>query len=72
MGVEQTAWAGWADEVAEVALDQGISAYPPPWTAEGKDLSVVSRKPVPLDELLSIHHEAATTIGESRDGDDNR
>ncbi|HWS31320.1 MAG TPA: DUF2625 family protein [Actinoplanes sp.] len=62
-------WPGWVDEVTRVALDQGISTYPPPWTVEGKDLAAVSRKPVPLTELVSIQHEAATTECASRDSD---
>ncbi|MEU8284681.1 DUF2625 family protein [Micromonospora sp. NPDC048905] len=52
-------WPGWEVEVANVALDQGIHTLPPPWTREGKDLSVVSRKPIPLAELVSIHQMVA-------------
>nr|WP_305069378.1 hypothetical protein [Micromonospora sp. MP36] len=50
-------------EVAGVALDRGISAWPPPWTREGKDLSVVSRKPIPLAELVSVHQDTARQLG---------
>jgi hypothetical protein len=56
-------WPGWEAEVAGVALDQGISALPPPWTREGKDLSTVSRKTVRLAELVSVHHEFARQLG---------
>ncbi|MEU4479371.1 DUF2625 family protein [Micromonospora sp. NPDC023966] len=56
-------WAGWEAEVASVALDQGISAWPPPWTREGKDLSAVSRKPIRLAELVSVHQDAARQLG---------
>ncbi|MEU7792849.1 DUF2625 family protein [Micromonospora tulbaghiae] len=56
-------WPGWEAEVAGVALDQGISAWPPPWTREGKDLSAVSRKPILLAELVSVHQDAARQLG---------
>ncbi|MGW3789197.1 DUF2625 family protein [Micromonospora chokoriensis] len=56
-------WPGWETEVASVALDQGISALPPPWTREGKDLSAVSRKPIRLAELVSVHQDAARQLG---------
>ncbi|MGC4784918.1 DUF2625 family protein [Micromonospora zamorensis] len=56
-------WPGWEAEAASVALDEGISALPPPWTREGKDLSVVSRKPIRLAELVSVHQEFARQLG---------
>ncbi len=56
-------WRGWEAEVAAVPLDRGISALPPPWTAEGKDLSTVSRKPIPLAELVAVHQEIARQLG---------
>ncbi|MEH0845862.1 DUF2625 family protein [Micromonospora sp. CPCC 205711] len=56
-------WPGWESEVASVALYQGISAWPPPWTREGKDLSAVSRKPIRLAELVSVHQDAARQLG---------
>ncbi|GAB2591759.1 hypothetical protein Aab01nite_38590 [Paractinoplanes abujensis] len=56
-------WPGWEAEVAGVALNQGISARPPPWTRGGKDLSAASRKPIPLAELVSLHRDAARQPG---------
>ncbi|OJF10410.1 DUF2625 family protein [Couchioplanes caeruleus] len=56
-------WPGWEAEVAGVALDEGISAVPPPWTREGKDLSVVSRRPIRLTELVSVQQETARQLG---------
>ncbi|MEV6602012.1 DUF2625 family protein [Actinoplanes sp. NPDC051346] len=56
-------WPGWEIEVAGVALDEGISAWPPPWTKEGKDLSVVSRRPIRLTELVSVQQETARQLG---------
>ncbi|MCE0537686.1 DUF2625 domain-containing protein [Kineosporia rhizophila] len=48
-------WSGWADEVAGTRLDQGIHTWPPPWTAEGKDLGTVSRRAISMTELISFH-----------------
>ncbi|GAA1846407.1 DUF2625 family protein [Asanoa iriomotensis] len=56
-------WPGWEAEVAGVALDEGISLLPPPWTREGKDLAAVSRKPIPIAELISVHHDVAQQLG---------
>ncbi|MFI6065925.1 DUF2625 family protein [Micromonospora sp. NPDC051227] len=60
---ETLRWPGWEGEVASVALDQGIHTLPPPWTREGKDLSAVSRKPIRLAELVSVHQEFARQLG---------
>ncbi|MFI6258206.1 hypothetical protein F4558_003030 [Micromonospora profundi] len=50
---EEVRWSGWTDEVAACGLDQAIHTWPPPWTREGKDLSTVSRRPVPMSEMLA-------------------
>jgi hypothetical protein len=55
-------WPGWETEVAALDLDHGISAFPPPWTAEGKDLSVVSRRPVPLAEIVAVNEDVVRQI----------
>ncbi|MGP4029991.1 DUF2625 family protein [Actinomadura sp. 3N407] len=56
-------WPGWKTEVATLGLSEGIHAWPPPSTVEGKDLSKVSRKAVPMAELVSFHHELARQLG---------
>lgn len=56
-------WPGWKTEVEALRLDEGIHAWPPPSTEEGKDLSEVSRKAVPMAELVSFHHEMARQLG---------
>ncbi len=56
-------WPGWESEVAAVPLDCGIHTWPPPFTVEGKDLSVASRKVIPFTELVSFHHEMARQLG---------
>lgn len=55
-------WPGFADEVAALALDQGLSLWPPPFTVEGKDLATVSRRPVPFVELLVFYDDAAAQL----------
>ncbi|MEU8283758.1 DUF2625 family protein [Micromonospora sp. NPDC048905] len=61
---ETLRWPGWEGEVSGVALDEGIHTWPPPWAVEGKDLSVVSRKAIPIAELVSFHHETARQLSE--------
>jgi hypothetical protein len=56
-------WPGWQADVAALALDQGFSVWPPPFTKEGRDLSVVSRKAVPLAEVVSLYQDAARQLG---------
>jgi hypothetical protein len=43
-------WPYWEAEVPTTAPDQGVSAWPPPFTWEGKDLSTVSQKQISLAE----------------------
>lgn len=59
---ETLRWPGWEQEVADLLLDQGIHTWPPPSTVQGKDLSAVSRKAIPLAELVSFHHEWARQL----------
>jgi hypothetical protein len=61
-------WAGWEREVAEVGLGEGLSLYPPPFSAEGADIAAVSRSPVPFSELLGFYEAAAAELGEAVDG----
>jgi hypothetical protein len=57
-------WPGWQQEVASVPTDHGIHTWPPPWSAEGRDLSTVSRKVVPMAELVYFHHEVARQLSD--------
>lgn len=56
-------WAGWQAEVRPLRLDQGIRLDPPPFTVEGKDVSRVSRRVVPWDELPPMYDDAASHMG---------
>lgn len=62
---ETLRWPGWQDEVAACPSDRGIHTWPPPWTREGKDLGAVSRKAMPIAELISFHADAARQVGAS-------
>lgn len=55
-------WPGWEHEASEVSLDRGLSLYPPPFTTEGADLSLVSRCAVPFAELTYFYDEAAAQL----------
>ena len=55
-------WHGWEAEAESLQLDQGISVFPFPFTKEGRDLSRVSRRPVPIAELLTLWDELATQL----------
>jgi Protein of unknown function DUF2625 len=54
---------GWEDEVAQLSLAQGIHAWPPPSTVEGRDLASASRAPIPVAELVSFHHDMSRQLG---------
>ena len=59
-------WPGWESEVLRLGLDQGIHTDPPPWTREGRDLSTVSRKTMPMAELVASHHEMARQLSRNQ------
>jgi hypothetical protein len=55
---ESLRWPGWEREAAGLNPEQGISVIPFLWTKEAHDnLAATSRRPVPMRELLSLHHE---------------
>lgn len=37
-------WRGWQDEVGALRTDEALATWPPPFSAEGQDLSAVSRR----------------------------
>ncbi|WP_329126530.1 DUF2625 family protein [Streptomyces sp. NBC_01465] len=52
-------WDGWGDEVSVLNGRQGLSFYPPLWSAEGRqDLSATSRRAVPMAELLGVSRDS--------------
>ncbi len=59
---ETLRWPAWEDEVTATAPDQGISAYPPPWSGEGRHLATVSRMPIPLAQLVAYYEDTAQQL----------
>jgi hypothetical protein len=55
-------WPGWQDEVAPLGGDRALSLYPPPWTVEGKDVSKVSRRGVPVGELFHMQMDVRSQL----------
>jgi len=56
-------WPGWEAEVRSLQPREGISAYPFPFTAEGKDVAAASRRAVPFVELIGLHNDMVRQIG---------
>jgi hypothetical protein len=53
---EGVRWTGWRDDMPGLALDQGMSTFPPLCTREAQDdIDATSRKPVPISELFSLY-----------------
>lgn len=55
-------WPGWQDETSTLGVRQGISVYPPPFTAEGREIGSASRRPVPYRELLEFYADMAAQL----------
>ncbi|TQF13555.1 DUF2625 family protein [Myxococcus llanfairpwllgwyngyllgogerychwyrndrobwllllantysiliogogogochensis] len=55
-------WSGWSEDVSRLSPDEGFSLHPPLWTAEGKDPALVSRRAVPMTELLNVQLEFARQL----------
>ncbi|HUR24058.1 MAG TPA: DUF2625 family protein [Acidimicrobiales bacterium] len=68
MFYEHLRWPGWEAEIASLALDQGLSLVPPPFTTEGRDLSKVSRRPIPIVELISYWEDVAQQLKDVPNG----
>ncbi|MDR0848203.1 MAG: DUF2625 domain-containing protein [Propionibacteriaceae bacterium] len=56
-------WDGWQDEVSALPLNCGIGFFPFTFTAEF-DLATASRSVVPMRELIALHIEIASKMGE--------
>jgi len=61
-------WDGWEETAEELTAAQGISAYPPPFAAEGKPGAVVSRAVVPLAEVVESGFRFAEQLKEHPNG----
>ncbi|WP_051288966.1 DUF2625 family protein [Mycobacterium sp. URHD0025] len=47
-------WPGWQDDVAALAVDQGYTLTPDPYTVEGRDKSQVRKGVVPMAEICRV------------------
>jgi hypothetical protein len=55
--------------VAALTAGEGISRYPPPWSAESHNGTVpVRRSPASLTELASSHQESARQLADLPNG----
>lgn len=61
-------WPGWELEVDQLAPDQALASYPPPFAAQGGDLSKVRRSAVPATELFAFLDDAARQLAAVADG----
>ncbi|MGI5372810.1 DUF2625 domain-containing protein [Streptomyces sp. CA-251387] len=51
-------WDGWRSEVSALNGRQGLSFFPPLWSAEARqDLPATSRRAVPMTELLGLSRD---------------
>lgn len=56
-------WPGWRDEVPGLTGGEGLSLYPPLWSAEAhQDLAATSRAVVPLGELLGFARDTSLQL----------
>lgn len=61
---ENARWPEWREEVGAMSLDQGMSIRPPLWSKE-YETEEVSRKPVPMVELLAMQLDFAAQFAAS-------
>ncbi|MFF4102895.1 DUF2625 family protein [Streptomyces sp. NPDC001903] len=60
---ESLRWEGWRSEVAVLDGRQGLSFFPPLWSAEARqDLSATSRRAVPMAELLGLNRDSCLQL----------
>jgi hypothetical protein len=63
-------WPTWRTEVAELGLRAGISVYPFLWSQEAQeDMAATARKPIPLDQILSVHTASCDQLGLAQPGE---
>ncbi|MFE5774065.1 DUF2625 family protein [Streptomyces sp. NPDC056485] len=62
-------WPGWREEIAALAVGQGLSVYPFLWSEEAQtNLAATSRRPVPMREVVGIAADFARQAGLSDPG----
>ncbi|WP_405861751.1 DUF2625 domain-containing protein [Streptomyces sp. NBC_00090] len=62
-------WPGWREETRGLDGEQGLSLFPPLWSAQAhQDLAATSRKAVPMAELLGLERETGRELDEADPG----
>ena len=61
-------WPGWAQEVAKLGLDEGLSIYAPLFTTQGRDIASTSRRPVAWSELRAFTDDMQQQMAAIPDG----
>lgn len=56
-------WPSWEADVAAAGLDRAFGAFPPPWTAEGKDAARVEHRQLRALELAMLHLNLRRELG---------
>ena len=60
-------WPGWQEQVTRLGLGEGLSVYPPPFTALPTGHQP-SRLAVPFPELLAFYDDAAAQVADLPEG----
>ena len=64
-------WPGWQEQVTRLGLGEGLSVYPPPFTALPAGHQP-SRRAVPFTELLAFYDDAAAQVADLPEGAEMR
>lgn len=60
---EDLRWDGWRGEVSALTGRQGLSFYPPLWSAEARrNLPATSRRAAPMAEILALTHDTSLQL----------
>jgi uncharacterized protein DUF2625 len=54
-------WPTWRHDVRDLPLDDGIHAWPPPWTVEGRS-GTPSRRRAPLSQIVRMAFDVARQL----------
>ncbi|MEU8139478.1 DUF2625 family protein [Streptodolium elevatio] len=55
-------WSHWSRDVAELSPTHGVTVYPFLWSQEAHESADLSRRPVPMHEILGISREFARQV----------
>lgn len=57
-------WRGWHEETDGLTLDAGITAFPPPWSHEGRDVGAAVRAVAPIATIWASQAKAAKRLAD--------